>query len=65
MLSQTGTPAAALEKMQRMLSKNEPSQTVRRINPATRQAEVLMFLGAPDEIPSGWFAMPRTVRGLA
>lgn len=62
MLSQTGTHTA-LEKMQHMLSKNEPNQTVQRFNPTSRQTEVLMFLGTPDEIPSGWFEMPRVLRG--
>lgn len=58
-LQTTQNTVNVLEKMQSMLLRTEPNRTVRRLHPGTKQPEIIMFLGAQDEMPSGWFEMPK------
>lgn len=33
---------------------NVPNRTLQRVDPATGQSEVIMYLGYPNTKPSGW-----------
>jgi hypothetical protein len=58
-LQTTQNTVNVYEKMQSMLLRIEPNQTVQRLHPGTKQPEILMFLGTQEEMPSGWFEMPK------